>query len=359
MGSRALRRLAPAMASRTLSSTTLEAAPAAAPVETPAKFIKEMTPWEKFTTTIIDDQMDIKAIQNAQRAVETLEAACPIDQDDAFMTWLRDTFADKDATLDKVAFEARIDAVIAKLQSLQDDACAGEPTLFDHNRPSDEKLASSVRSMHYLYAKVKCQDIKRYFAQLDKDNDGVVASADVHTLLELYALGSPAQWLERHFAVLDSNRDGALSEAEMQQLYLNICGVHKSFLNDLFEHHTMHMTKAHTKQRQKALSEFEWTFKLTEKLRCMYHFAGIPKEVQIAQPPPVIPPRESIDWALLQESQAAELPEFDRMLSHYMAAIHDARREFYVQKDATRVTRIQSGAFLVFVTVTDVLISLM
>ncbi|OQR92966.1 hypothetical protein ACHHYP_18009 [Achlya hypogyna] len=353
-----LRRVSPALASRTFSVAASEPSLAATKADTLSVKAKAMAAWEKFTTTVIDDQLDIKTFYNVQAAVKQLQAECPIAEDDAFLLWLDETFADKSATLDKAAFEARVDEVIAKLQELQAAAWT-EGENIDHNPFPPEKMTAIVHGMHYLYVKLKCEDIKRYFALLDNDNDGTITGAEVHDLISLYALGTPSQWLERHFRILDSDRDGAVTEAEMQQLYLNICGVHKSFVKALLAGHTANMTKAHEKQWTKALSEFEFKFKLTEKLRCMWHFAGLTKEEQTAQPPPVIPPRASIDWALMQQSQAAELPEFDAMLGHYVDAVHDTRREFYVDKDAKRITRIRSAAFIAFVTVTDIVLTTM
>ncbi|RHZ38221.1 hypothetical protein DYB26_008152 [Aphanomyces astaci] len=96
-----------------------------------------------------------------------------------------------------------------------------------------------------------------------------------------------------NFNVLDTNGDGLVSEAEMHQLLLNILGVYKSVLKDLLEHHTKHWTAKHSKQLPKLLVEFEITLKVSEKIRCTWHFAGvppIPEEDKFKDPPPV-PPR--------------------------------------------------------------------
>ncbi|OQR80627.1 hypothetical protein THRCLA_11968, partial [Thraustotheca clavata] len=260
-------------------------------------------------------------------------------------------------------YKEKMDEIIAKLDALKESAWqlasvdGVVATKFDHNDVSQDKKDAITKALHYMYVKSKCQDIKRYFDLLKTEEN--VSTSEVKELVQLCATGTIQEWLSQYFKILDGDKDGALAETEMQQLYLNIFGVQKTFLTDVLTQHTTHITKKHEKLAAKALTEFEWNFKLTEKLRCMWHFAGIPADVQVAQPPPVIPPRQSIDWALLQESQAAELPEFDQMLEKYTDAVYNASREFYAEKDAKRLTRLQSTAFLIFVTVTDIIVTLM
>ncbi|RHY35714.1 hypothetical protein DYB38_003467 [Aphanomyces astaci] len=196
-----------------------------------------------FPHSVIDDQLDIKSLTNVSTIVSAFKPSPLPSEFDA-------TVADAIATISTLEASAWHDTAISEIDVAGSD---------------DNSIQKRVA---YLLLKYKCKDAARYFALLDKDN-------------------------QDNFNVLDTNGDGLVSEAEMHQLLLNILGVYKSVLKDLLEHHTKHWTAKHSKQLPKLLVEFEITLKVSEKIRCTWHFAGvppIPEEDKFKDPPPV-PPR--------------------------------------------------------------------
>ncbi|RQM19294.1 hypothetical protein B5M09_008847, partial [Aphanomyces astaci] len=232
-----------------------------------------------FPHTVIDDQLDIKALTNVSTIVSAFKPSPLPSEFDA-------TVADAIATISTLEASAWHDTAISEIDVAGSD---------------DNSIQKRVA---YLLLKYKCKDAARYFALLDKDN-------------------------QDNFNVLDTNGDGLVSEAEMHQLLLNILGVYKSVLKDLLEHHTKHWTAKHSKQLPKLLVEFETTLKVSEKIRCTWHFAGvppIPEEDKFKDPPPV-PPRFTM-------------------------------REFYDARNSKRTNYLRGVSFVTFCGVVDYLITI-
>ncbi|RHY27221.1 hypothetical protein DYB32_006928 [Aphanomyces invadans] len=250
-------------------------------------------------------------------------------------------------------FDAVVAEAITTLATL-------EATAWDSDAISDQYVdvsdAKYQQRIAYALVKYKCKDAARYFTLLDKDRQ----AGKLRDLLLVYAQAAPDEWLSHNFDVLDSDGDGLVSEAEMQQLLLNILGVQKSVLKDLLEQHTKHWTAKHSKQFSKLVLEFETTLKVSEKIRCTWHFAGvppIPDEDKFKDPPPV-PPRYTMSLDELRTSLADEFPEFQTMLPKYTQAIVDGRREFYESRNSKRTNYLRGVSFLTFCGVVDYILTL-
>ncbi|KAF0700271.1 Aste57867_9226 [Aphanomyces stellatus] len=307
-----------------------------------------------FPKTVIEDQLDIKALDNVNALVSSLQAT-PLPAEDKFMQWLdQHVPAASDAP---EAFDDVVANAIETLTALETDAWNGV-------KVSDVAVAdanAAHQALQYLLLKYKIKDAARYFELLDKESSGSIRTSQLRDLVLSYASASSEDWLEHHFRVLDGNADGLVTEEEMQQLLLNILGVHKSVAKDLLEHHTQHWTPKHTKWFPKVVAEYETTLKVTEKIRCTWHFAGvppIPEEDMFKEPPPV-PPRFTLSYAELQTSLGDEFPEFHTMLRHYTQAIVDGRREFYEKRNSKRVNQVRGLGFVVFCGITDYVISIL
>ncbi|ETW07778.1 hypothetical protein, variant [Aphanomyces invadans] len=311
-----------------------------------------------FPHTVIDDQLDIKALTNVNAIVAAFEPS-PLPSDNAFHRWVDEhvpaTSSDKPLT--KEEFDAVVAEAITTLATL-------EATAWDSDAISDQYVdvsdAKYQQRIAYALVKYKCKDAARYFTLLDKDRQGVISAGKLRDLLLVYAQAAPDEWLSHNFDVLDSDGDGLVSEAEMQQLLLNILGVQKSVLKDLLEQHTKHWTAKHSKQFSKLVLEFETTLKVSEKIRCTWHFAGvppIPEEDKFKDPPPV-PPRYTMSLDELRTSLADEFPEFQTMLPKYTQAIVDGRREFYESRNSKRTNYLRGVSFLTFCGVVDYILTL-
>ncbi|ETV86079.1 hypothetical protein H257_02560 [Aphanomyces astaci] len=310
-----------------------------------------------FPHTVIDDQLDIKALTNVSTIVSAFKPS-PLPSDDNFLRWVDERVPVSDKTLTKEEFDATVADAIATISTLE--ASAWHDTAISEIDVAGSDDNSIQKRVAYLLLKYKCKDAARYFALLDKDNQGVVSSGKLRDLLLAYAQATPDDWLAHNFNVLDTNGDGLVSEAEMHQLLLNILGVYKSVLKDLLEHHTKHWTAKHSKQLPKLLVEFETTLKVSEKIRCTWHFAGvppIPEEDKFKDPPPV-PPRFTMSIDELRTSLAQEFEEFHSMLPQYAQAVMDGRREFYDARNSKRTNYLRGVSFVTFCGVVDYLITI-
>ncbi|CAK4076937.1 unnamed protein product [Aphanomyces euteiches] len=311
-----------------------------------------------FPTSVIDDQLDIKALNNVNSLVSSVQFS-PLPADDTFMKWVDEHVPVGEATLSKEAFDEVVNKAIDALETLEAEA-------WNDNKINDKDNTSELvegghKGLLYLLLKYKCKDAARFFPLLDKENTGSISTSELRKLLTVYSGADAKEWLNHNFGVMDSNGDGLVSEPEMQQLLLNILGVHKSVLKDLLEKHMMHWTPKHSKQFAKDILEFETTLKVSEKIRCTWHFAGvppIPEEDKFKDPPPV-PPRFTMSLDELHTSLKDEFPELDNIFVQYTQAIVDARRQFYETRNSKRTNYVRGVGFLLFCGITDYIITIL
>jgi hypothetical protein len=261
-------------------------------------------------------------------------------------SWLQHYQAEKqwDAAtpVDKQAFEALVADCVAYIKSVEDAAWEAAGAVHAESSSSD----AHVEALQVQLARAKCAGAAASFELLDKDKDGHVRLEQAQKLLEALGGGSMDAWLQMQFELVDADSDSVVSESEAKRILDSMIDVQKAVLAELFVFHVPNLPKKHEKLLLKSMNETNWTAKVPEKVRCVFHFAE--KEDDEGT---------KLAWDSFKASREAELEELDRILAVYAKGHYDERTTFYERKRERRNTRIKGVLMGVALAVSDYIAS--
>lgn len=278
---------------------------------------------------------DIESIQVVQSALKSLEA-----QEQLVSNWWT-SYATSESIGTSLEKKKFTEAVKACTLHVEDFLEKNYPNKVDES--TDPRYVSS--KLRWMLAKFNCIDLERYFELLDKDKDGKIASECIPNALQVYINGSHKEWMQHQFDIFDVDQDKKLTKEQYNQMYMNMIGVHKAFLKDVFTHHVQHMSKKHVRQLNRSFVDTDWNEKVLEKVRCVWHFA-LDKPSSKESP-------SLLTFDQLYSSQQKEFAEFEHLASTYVDGFRKSRTAFYDNRLERRRTMGLGALFTVAVGLAD------
>ncbi|TYZ66878.1 hypothetical protein PybrP1_011324 [[Pythium] brassicae (nom. inval.)] len=278
----------------------------------------------------IEELPELKTLSAVQRLAEQLsQTPAPArlltgDSDShtpGLTSWLQRYQAEKQwnaaAQVDKQAFEALVADCVAHIKAVEDVAWKAAGAV-----DAESTTDAHVEALQVQLARAKCAGAATSFELLDKDKDGHVSLEQAQKLLETLAGGNTDEWLQKQFELFDADSDSVVPN----------------------------LPKKHDKLLLKSMSETNWTAKVPEKVRCVFHFAD--KEDDEGT---------KLAWESFKASQVqeAELEELDRIVAVYAKGHYDERTTFHERKRESRTTRLRGLVTAVALAFSDYIASFM